>query len=91
MEQQVGTEDSLTFPAPLFLRPPDIQSDDWGTHTSLPRGGNQVQRGLCASHGIGQCCRRGIAPTAVMWRGLCRVFDFSLAWATFHVLKPKTC
>ena len=27
----------------------------------------------------------------VMWRGLRRVFDFSLAWATYQALEPKTC
>jgi len=27
----------------------------------------------------------------VMWRGLRRVFDFSLAWATYNALEGKTC
>ena len=27
----------------------------------------------------------------VMWRGLRRVFDFSLAWATYNALEGQTC
>ena len=33
----------------------------------------------------------GTPGAEVMWRGLRRVFDFSLAWATYNALVPKTC